>query len=403
MEFPKGIQSLGNPKTHVLLLLQNIYGKRQSGRVWNIFMTNKLVNELKFQQSKIDECVFYKGKSIILIYVDDVILVGPDDQEIDDIVKIMAGAFKITDEGTLADYLGVKIRRDENGGLLMTQGHMIESILNDLGIDENTKKKATTPAFPSKLLTRDEDGEEFNKSWDYRSVIGKLNYLEKCTRPDLAFSVHQCARFASNPRRSHAEAVERIGHYLYNNKEQGIMVHPDTSNENFICWADAAFAGEWNKETALNDPTTAKSRTGYVISYAGCPLTWASKLQTEIALSTVEAEYIALSQSLREVICMMQMVEEAKSKQIPIRTNAQTAVHCNAFEDNTGALELSKVPKMRPRTKHINIKYHHFREHVQKGTITVEHVDTKNQVADIFTKPLAAPLFLKHCKDIMGW
>ena len=142
---------------------------------------------------------------------------------------------------------------------------------------------------------------------------------------------------------------------------------------------------------------------GYAISYAGCPLTWASKLQTEIALSTVEAEYIALSQSLREVICMMQMVEEAKSKQIPIRTNAQTAVHCNAFEDNTGALELSKVPKMRPRTKHINIKYHHFREHVQKGTITVEHVDTENQVADIFTKPLAAPLFLKHRKAIMGW
>ena len=83
--------------------------------------------------------------------------------------------------------------------------------------------------------------------------------------------------------------------------------------------------------------------------------------------------------------------------------NAQTAVHRNAFEDNTGALELSKVPKMRPRTKHINIKYHHFRAHIQKGTITVKHVDTENQIADIFTKPLHAPLFLKHRLSIMGW
>ena len=108
MEFPKGISSLGNSKTHVLLLLQNIYGKKQSGRVWNIYMTNKLVDELEFKQSKVDECVFYKDKSIILIYVDDVILVGPDDDEINTIVKSMAGTFKITDEGSLADYLGVK-------------------------------------------------------------------------------------------------------------------------------------------------------------------------------------------------------------------------------------------------------------------------------------------------------
>ena len=128
MEFPKGISSLGNSKTHVLWLLQHIDGKKQSGRVWNIYMTNKLVNELEFKQSKVDECVFYKNKSIILIYVDDVILVGPDDDEINTIVKSMAGTFKITDEGSLADYLGVKIRKDEQGNMILTQTHMIESM-----------------------------------------------------------------------------------------------------------------------------------------------------------------------------------------------------------------------------------------------------------------------------------
>ena len=145
----------------------------------------------------------------------------------------------------------------------MTQGHMIESILNDLNINDDTKKKANTPALPSKLLTRDEDGDPFNRSWEYRSVIGKLNYLEKCTRPDIAFAVHQCARFASNPKQSHAEAVERIGNYLWNNKDKGIIIQPNQRAKQFTCWADAAFAGEWNKETALDDPTTAKSRAGF--------------------------------------------------------------------------------------------------------------------------------------------
>ena len=120
---------------------------------------------------------------------------------------------------------------------------------------------------------------------------------------------------------------------------------------------------------AINDPTTAKSRTGYVLNYAGCPLTWTSKLQTEIALSTVEAEYIALSQSLREVIYMMQLVDEIKKRKIPLHGRAQTVVRCKVFEDNMGALELSKVPKMRPMTKLINIKYHYFRAHVQRGTV----------------------------------
>ena len=153
----------------------------------------------------------------------------------------------------------------------------------------------------------------------------------------------------------------------------------------------------------MDDPTTAKSRTGYVINYAGCPLIWSSKLQTEIALSTVEAEYIALSQSLREVISLMQMAKEMKSRKIPLLGNSRTTMKCNAFEDNTGALELAKVPKMRPRTKHINIKYHHFRDHIQRGTIQVEHVSTEQQIADIFTKPLPAALFLKHRQVIMGW
>ena len=128
-----------------------------------------------------------------------------------------------------------------------------------------------------------------------------------------------------------------------------------------------------------------------------------SKLQTKIALSTVEAEYKALSQGLREVLAMMSLVDEAKVRGVPILSDPKATVKCKAFEDNTGALELSTVPKMRPRTKHINIKFHHFRAAVKDEIITIERVCTENQKADIYTKPLCAALFIKHRFGIMGW
>ena len=135
------------------------------------------------------------------------------------------------------------------------------------------------------------------------------------------------------------------------------------------------------------------SRTGYVIKYGNCPIIWASKLQTEIALSTTESEYIAFSQSLRDAIPLMEFLKEIghvipNSEQTPI-------LHCSVYEDNQGCIDLVKTPKIRPRTKHIAIKYHHFRKHVLNKTISVQYVDTTNQIADIFTKALPDPQFTK--------
>jgi hypothetical protein len=141
---------------------------------------------------------------------------------------------------------------------------------------------------------------------------------------------------------------------------------------------------------------------GYVITYAGCPMHWASKMQTEIALSSTEAEYIALSQSMREVIPIMWLLQEAADQGINFN-NTRPRVHCTVFEDNEGAIEIANVPKMRPRTKHLNLKYHHFREEVKKGTISICHVSTKDQMADIFTKPLEEGQFTKLRKSMIGW
>jgi hypothetical protein len=212
--------------------------------------------------------------------------------------------------------------------------------------------------------------------------------------------VHQCARFCANPKMKHAEAVKRIGRYLLATKDKGLIMKPN--KEGVECWVDASHASEWSNKSAADDPNTARSRMGYVITYAGCPMHWASKMQTEIALSSTEAEYIALSQSMREVIPIMWLLQEAADQGINFN-NTKPKVHCTVFEDNEGAIEIANVPKMRPRTKHLNLKYHHFREEVKKGTISIYHVSTKDQMADIFTKPLEEGQFTKLRMSMIGW
>jgi hypothetical protein len=230
--------------------------------------------------------------------------------------------------------------------------------------------------------------------------MGKLNFLEKSTRPDIAYAVHQCARFCLEPKESHATAVKRIGKYLIENKGKGMILNP--KQHSFDCYVDADFVGNWNRVTADVDPGTAKSRTAYIISYAGCPVAWASKLQTEVALSSTEAEYNALSESLRHVRFLMQVVDKAKEVGWEMFAGAPT-VHCKVFEDNSGALEMSRLPKMRPRTKHLCVRLHHFREHVRTGKISIQHVASEKQLADIATKPQPTDLFVAQRESILQW
>jgi hypothetical protein len=130
-----------------------------------------------------------------------------------------------------------------------------------------------------------------------------MKFLEKSTLLDLVYSVHQCARFSSDPRDSHATAVKRIGKYLLAWKDKGLILSP--KDHSFDCWVDADFVGNWGRVNADVDPSTAESRTGFIITYAACPIVWASKLHTRVALSTAESEYNPTSASLREVIYLM--------------------------------------------------------------------------------------------------
>ena len=134
-------------------------------------------------------------------------------------------------------------------------------------------------------------------------------------------------------------------------RDKGIIYRPN--NESLNCYVDSDFIGNWNINDARDDPSTAKSRTGYIITFGGCPVIWKSTMQSIITLSSTEAEYVAMSTAMREVLPMMQLLTEFKKFGI-MQNFKDTKIHCTIFEDNSGAIEIATVPKMRPRTKHIN-------------------------------------------------
>ena len=224
--------------------------------------------------------------------------------------------------------------------------------------------------------------------------------MAQTSRPDIVFAVHQLAKYSSDPREPHGDALLHLIRYLKKTREIGIRFSP-LPDRGFDCYCDADFAGNWNRSFAQHDPSTAKSRSGWIVFYAGCPVIWASKLQSQVALSTTEAEYIAMSQSLRDVLPIMFLIAEIKERGFRVIATVPN-VFCKVFEDNSGALELARLPKLRPRTKHINVVYHHFREHVRNGLIKIYPIGTKEQTADVLTKPLPQNDFQRHRKAMCG-
>jgi len=205
---------------------------------------------------------------------------------------------------------------------------------------------------------------------------------------------------------SHEKAVKRIIRYLKRTRDKGIIMQVDHS-KGIECFVDADFAGGYQKDNPTN-PRDCLSRTGYIIKYAGCPIVWSSKLQTTIALSTTEAEYMALSMACREVIYLINLTDELREQGVDL-VNKQPQITCQVYEDNAGAIELAKLPKLRPRTKHLAIQYHHFRSWTVRGLdgedpkIKINYISTELQEADIMTKPLAKYQFEQLRKRLCGW
>ena len=349
-----------------------------------------------------DQCAFFGHGMIILTYVDDCLFFAKSQKDIDRVVKQLRSKMELTEEDPGSDvfsFLGVEVKTDKDTGEVeLLQKGLIDKILKTCGMADCNGKATPAGAAP---LGRDETGPRCQESWNYASVVGMLMYLTGNSRPDITFAVHQCARHSHNPRRSHEQAILRICRYLKATKDRGLRFKPGSILE-LDCYVDADFAGLWNVESD-QDPVCVKSRTGYVITLGGCPIVWASKLQTEVALSTLEAEYIACSQAMRELLPMRGLLHKVVTK-MKLTASEEVKIHSTVFEDNNGALILASAPKLTPGTKHIAVKYHFFRSHIgEDNGVQIRKINTTEQKADIFTKGLQAETFTTIRKLLMGW
>ena len=247
-------------------------------------------------KSEVDEGVFYRQRVMYILCTDDSILAAPTKTEVDQAIKdIRKAGLNITVEGNIKDFLGVYIEQQNNEQVSMSQPHLVNQIIRDIGMGAKTKARRL-PAASTKILKRYKQSNEHDKSFNYRQIVGKLNYLEKSTRPDVSYATHQCV-----------------------------------------------------------------------------PITWKSQLQHEIALSTTEEECTGLSYALREVIPIMNLLKDMKEKKLNV-SDGVVKVHCKVFEDNSGAIEIAKGNKYRPRTKHLACRLHHFRAYVDNGEISVHKI-----------------------------
>ena len=194
--------------------------------------------------------------------------------------------------------------------------------------------------------------------------------------------VHQCAQFSKDPRKSHGEAVNRIGRYFKATEKMVIYISPCENNINL--WSDADFGGNWFPEEAKYDSDMARSRSGFVVSYLGCPVMWKSQLQTDISLISNDSEYIVIIKALHNTINIIDIIKLTKSLGYNVGTVLPTGL-CKLSEDNIGALTLYRDPAMRPRTKNINLKYHHLSAYIANYTVSIISIYSSKKPVDMLT------------------
>lgn len=380
----KAVEMLSGLKDNdkVCLLKKALYGLRQAGRSWH----EKLSFEMKecgLIKSSADPCVFYRGQGddilIAAVYVDDIIVVSRNKEDINKLKQHLSHVFEIKDLGEIRRCLGIEFSRDKKG-IFMNQKGYINELLHRFGMSDS--KGVTTPMEVNIKLRKAEDKSNFNdRNYPYRELVGSLMYLAVCTRPDIAHVTSYLSQFNTCHDESHWIAAKRVLRYLKATQSTGLLFRK--SNKPLTGYVDADWA---------NCPDDRKSYTGYAFILAGTTVSWESRKQRTVALSSTEAEYMALSESTKEAIHLRNFLLD-----LGFGALSEITVYC----DNNGARKLAENPVFHSRTKHIDVRHHFVREAVDKGLIKITYVSTDNMAADIMTKGLPNTKY-RHCKELLG-
>jgi hypothetical protein len=385
MQQPPGFEQFG--PEYVCKLNKSLYGLKQAARQWNKKLHSTLLS-LDYKRLESDRSVYIYAKNGILvlipIFIDDITLASNSQTTLDNTVEELASHFKLRDLGETSFLLGIKITRDiPNHSISLSQHQYIVDMLDKYGF--STCTSISTPMDPGLQLTKtttlSTEDKEFMSKVPYISAVGSLMYLAHSTRPDITYAVGVLARYSSNPSPIHWKAVKHLFRYLQGTKDYQLVYKPSDCKELFVTYSDANHGG-------CKD--SAKSTGGYVIMVGTGAVSWSSKLQSMVTLSTTEAEYIAAVEAGKEIVWMRSILQEFGYKFDSGST---------LYMDNQSAINVSKNPEHHGRMKHLDLRHHWLRDKVEAGVIIPKHVGTGDMVADCLTKALAR---IKHDKCRIG-
>jgi Reverse transcriptase (RNA-dependent DNA polymerase)/gag-polypeptide of LTR copia-type/Integrase core domain/GAG-pre-integrase domain len=391
MKQPEGFTIRGK-ETLVCKLNKSLYGLKQSGRAWYKKMDTVLLN-MKFTRLKSDHCVYFRSVDNVVfyvaIYVDDILLLSNSLMKINSLKKELSQLFDMKDLGEAHFVLGIRIERNRAARTLtLSQSEYVKNVISRFGM--SSSHPVSTPLDVSVKLSKADcpaTQAEINNMKDvpYQSALGAIMYAMIATRPDIAFAVTALSQFSNNPGLQHWVALKRVLRYLNGTTDYKLMYGNNRNDENSVSLLGYCDA-DWGSN--VDDR---RSVTGYIFLLNGGAVTWQSKKQPTVALSSVEAEYMAANQATKEAIWLRTFIAE-----LNINIPSPTSIAC----DSQGAMALTKNPEYHSRTKHIDIQHHYVREKVDDKSIEFKFTSTTDMMADALTKPIVKAQHEKLIKMI---
>lgn len=361
----------------VCLLKRSLYGLKQAGRAWNKKLDLAL-KKIGAKPTNADPCIYYIGKgkntdaAIIGIWVDDILVATRSLSVLQAINDGLSAEFKIKDLGRAAYCLGIQFKHEQNKFSLSQKGYILD-LLTKFGMSDC--KPISTPLDPNIKLYIAKNVSKEDAQLPYRELVGSLTYLAVATRPDICHAVNYLSQYNNCYDSSHWTAAKRILRYLKHTQNTGLVYQKD--NKSLMGYVDADWA---------SCPNDRRSYTGFVFMLNGGPISWESKKQRTVALSSTEAEYMAMAEASKEAIHLRRFLKELELEDL---------AHVVLHNDNNGALKLARNPVYHARSKHIDIRHHFVREALEKKEFTLKYLPTQDMVADILTKSLTR---IKHEK-----
>jgi len=377
-----------------------LYGLKQAPREWHQELRSSLL-QCGFQQLQAEESLYTKWtkteQTIVLVYVDDILISSNRLESVESVKALLRERYPITDKGEVTQMLGITVDRDRaSRRFYMSQRGHIERVISDAGLQHAHPE--LVPMQP-KLLLKKVAGKSLDPQMAtyYRSLVGQLTHIARCTRPDIAYAVGRVSQFAKEPAKPHLSAVEHIVRYLKGTIDLRLALgqlspaaasgSTDTGERGAspapgkVLEQGASVLGFSDSDYA-NDMDKRRSYSGFAFFVSGGIVSWSSKRQSTPALSTTEAEYMALSRAAKEAQYLRSLLEGI---------GLGVAGPVDLCGDNQGAIALCKNPGHHDRSKHIHVRYHHIRHLVKQRAMTVRYVQSAHMLADIFTKALPAP------------